>query len=64
MNPIHTAEADATQTRQFCSVWRCELALKGRSRAYSGNSAVNSTVIVDVSVMIRYDALYSRALEN
>ena len=20
-NPIHTAEADATQTRQFCRVW-------------------------------------------
>ena len=20
--PIHTAEADATQTRQFCRVWR------------------------------------------
>jgi len=21
-NPVHTVEADATQTRQFCRVWR------------------------------------------
>jgi len=28
-NPVHTAEADATETRQFlsCLAWRCELAL-------------------------------------
>jgi len=24
-NPIHTAEVDATQTRQFCRVWRCSV---------------------------------------
>jgi len=41
-NPIYTAEADATQTRQFCCVWqwrwRCVLALTTTGQHYKNDN--------------------------
>ena len=64
-NPIDTAEADATQTRQFllCLAWRCELALREWQTINSGASDKTQTVVAYASCVSSTFRLCGRAFK-